>query len=176
MKSIVLTLSLGLCALTYGQNTISKSGEWCESNLSLTVNLEEGATIVKWKKDGVLLESETSISINCTTYGKGIYKVVIAHEGKEETLTNDVTPLQGPTAKFNAVNLLAAAVTSFEDKSFSEKEIVAWQWEFSNGETSDLQNPKIMFAEQKIYTVKLTVTDSDGCSTTIEKEHEWAYK
>lgn len=48
-----------------------------------------------------------------------------------------------------------------------------WDWDFSNGQTSNLQNPPAQIyppgSNLKYYPVRLTVTDSIGCSGTTYK-------
>ncbi|OIR00586.1 hypothetical protein GALL_172760 [mine drainage metagenome] len=48
-----------------------------------------------------------------------------------------------------------------------------WDWDFSNGQTSNLQNPPAQIyppgSNLKYYPVRLTVTDSIGCSDTTYK-------
>ncbi|MFT5820899.1 MAG: hypothetical protein ACI8ZM_002147 [Crocinitomix sp.] len=176
MKFIVTVLFLSLFATGFGQGTLEESGTWCDGDLEITAPLTDGSTVLGWYKDGVLLTGETSPSINCTAYGKGLYSVKVNASGEELTIEHDLTGIEGPSSNFTAKNMLAAAVTYFEDSSISTEEITAWHWDFGNGETSSEQNPKVMFAEQKVYTITLKVTTTSGCTHTITKKHEWAYK
>ena len=53
----------------------------------------------------------------------------------------------------------------FVDQSIDEDgEIVGWQWDFGDGNTSVLQNPSHRYADDGTYIVKLTVTDDKGAS------------
>jgi len=54
---------------------------------------------------------------------------------------------------------------TFTDKSEGEN-IISWKWDFSDGETSTLQNPIHQFEEIGTYIVKLTVLNSDGENNT----------
>jgi gliding motility-associated-like protein len=58
----------------------------------------------------------------------------------------------------------------FTDKSVAagSGEIVTWLWNFGDGTTSNLQNPKKIYTEPNPlgYTVTLTVTDKNGCQQT----------
>ncbi len=54
----------------------------------------------------------------------------------------------------------------FSDKS---NEASAWTWSFSNGYTSNRQNPAIHFTEPGEYTITLESTNEAGCSETVSK-------
>lgn len=59
----------------------------------------------------------------------------------------------------------------FTDQSSDEDgEVVSRSWSFGNGVTSTEQNPKIIYQEEGIYTVKLTVVDNDGEPSETTKE------
>ena len=42
-----------------------------------------------------------------------------------------------------------------------------WNWNFENGDSSNLQNPNIVFNTYDNFDVELTVTDINGCVSTI---------
>lgn len=176
MKLIVTVFFLSLFTISFGQETLEESGSWCDGDLQITANLVDGAIVVGWSVDGELLPGEIAPTINCSNYGKGVYSVTLKTGDEETSYEHDLSGIEGPVANFNAKNMLAAAVTYFEDASVSTEEVIAWEWNFGNGETSTEQNPKVMFAEQKVYTITLKVTTASGCTHTITKEHEWAYK
>lgn len=176
MKFIVTFLFLCLFATSFGQGTMEETGTWCNGDIQITAALADGATVIGWYKDGELLEGETSAIISCAAYGKGLYSITVNASGESISFDHDISEATGPSANFEAKNMLAAAVTYFEDISISSETITAWNWDFGNGETSTEQNPKVMFSEQKFYTITLKVTTASGCTHTITKEHEWAYK
>ncbi len=158
----------------FTQNSIHELGNWCEGNLKLTVNLNPGTTLVSWEKDGVKLVGESATELNCSAYGSGIYKAVLS-DGSEAITVSHELKLEGPFAQFTAVNYPAAAVTFFSDKSLSIEPIVAWAWDFGNGETSTEKNPRVMFKEKKEFTIQLTVTTASGCSHTFTQIHNGSY-
>ena len=49
----------------------------------------------------------------------------------------------------------------FYDDSYGN--IVAWEWDFGNGQTSTLQNPVVTYTTAGYYTICLTTTDANGC-------------
>ena len=60
-------------------------------------------------------------------------------------------------------------VTSFEDKSSGD--VVAWEWDFGDGEISYEQNPIHTYYAPGAYNVSLTVTGQDGEFVTETKEN-----
>ena len=48
-------------------------------------------------------------------------------------------------------------------------EIIEWDWDFGDGETSSLENPSHEYSMVGTYSVQLTVTTSNGCSASITK-------
>ncbi len=72
-------------------------------------------------------------------------------------------PLGNPNASFIPVPGYGRAplnVSFFGSSSGGSGEIATWNWEFDDGQTSDLQNPNHTFEENGIYQVNLTVTDA----------------
>lgn len=55
----------------------------------------------------------------------------------------------------------------FSDSTTSFGQIVDWNWNFGDGNTSALQDPSHLYAADGIYNVTLTVTDASGCQDSI---------
>ena len=51
----------------------------------------------------------------------------------------------------------------------SSGNIVSYHWNFGNGDTSNLRNPSVTYANIGSYTVLLTVTGSNGCQSVSAK-------
>src|SRR5690606_14079949 len=75
------------------------------------------------------------------------------------------------TPDFSFENACVGAATSFTDQSiaFGDDEIAVWNWEFGNFESSNEQNPEVVFPGEGNYAVTLTVTTARGCSAIINK-------
>jgi len=58
----------------------------------------------------------------------------------------------------------------FVDKSTSARAIVAWLWDFGDGETSTERSPSHTYTKEGSYDVTLTVTDDKGASDTLTLE------
>jgi gliding motility-associated-like protein len=87
-----------------------------------------------------------------------------------------VTVLESPTANFNTFSdTLSVLYTtaSFTDKSISVGNIITWEWDFGDENSSTQQNPIHTYStlEEIInkYEVSLIVTDTMGCSDTTSK-------
>ena len=76
----------------------------------------------------------------------------------------------GPDVNFGG-NLLtsdcAPHTVNFTDSTIFNAPIVAWDWSFGDGNTSNFQNPSNDYLATGSYDVSLTVTDIDGCSRTL---------
>ena len=71
-----------------------------------------------------------------------------------DPVCNFNTSVTGPTVQFT---------------NSSVGNIVSYQWNFGNGETSTEQNPTITYSNIGSYTVVLTVTSSNGCQSVSAK-------
>ncbi len=60
----------------------------------------------------------------------------------------------------------ASFTVNFGDVSYGN--VNSWAWSFGDGTGSDEQNPVHTYAEEGEYTVSLSITTEDGCSSTVE--------
>jgi PKD repeat protein len=73
-----------------------------------------------------------------------------------------------PTAAFNPPSCTAGTPCQFNDgSSDSDGNIVAWTWDFGDGQSSDQKDPQHTFADPGSYGVKLTVRDDDGATAEV---------
>lgn len=176
MKTIFSVLGVCLFTACFGQSKINELGTWCTSDLKLNANLEKGERVLHWGIGEAILEEENASTIDCAKYGSGTYKVYIENDKLQIRVeTHEVAAPEIVTASFKVTNYLAAGVAFFEDTSVSVEKIVAWRWDFGNGETSTVQNPKVAFKEEKEYSVTLTVTSASGCKHVLTQKHIWSY-
>jgi len=93
------------------------------------------------------------------------------------TLTGCALFNQSPTANFTWTpsDPLARTDVQFTDLStdsgglFSGGGVVSWSWDFGDNDSSPSQNPKHEYEKGGTYSVRLTVTDGDGGTTTLQK-------
>lgn len=76
-----------------------------------------------------------------------------------------------PRASFtaNTTSGLAPLAVQFTDQSTGN--ITGWLWNFGDGTTSNLQNPTHTYQKAGNYTVRLTVSNSDGKDTTTKTKY-----
>jgi gliding motility-associated-like protein len=149
----------------------------------LTVNFTDESTIdgndtvEEWLWD--FGDGNTSTEQNPThTYESvGIYNVSL-------TITTVITGLTNTNTKSNFIQVIgpnpdfSADVTTgcdpltvrFSDATVFYGPPSDWLWDFGDGTTSNISNPKHTYTENGEFDVSLTVTDSDGCSKTIIKK------
>jgi YVTN family beta-propeller protein len=81
-----------------------------------------------------------------------------------------VTPDQSPLASFSATAAPAGAATSFDASASrdSDGRIASYTWSFGDGQTgSGGPSTTHAYAAPGTYTVSLTLTDDEGCSTAL---------
>jgi gliding motility-associated-like protein len=102
----------------------------------------------------------------------GVYTVtlvVTSDNGCTDTISQQITIFPNPVAGFtyNQAAGCGPLPVAFTDTSFvSSGNIVAWNWDFGNGQTSTLQNPVAIYTASGTYGVTLTVTTDNGCTHT----------
>ncbi|MEM9490371.1 MAG: PKD domain-containing protein, partial [Myxococcota bacterium] len=74
-----------------------------------------------------------------------------------------------PAADFSYAT--TGLTVTFTDNSVDiDGTVVAWAWDFGDGNTSNLQNPTHTYGSTGLYSVTLTVTDDEGQSDTFVQE------
>ncbi|WP_214070481.1 PKD domain-containing protein [Mucilaginibacter sp. dw_454] len=83
----------------------------------------------------------------------------------------DITVYSLPIASFTVADTICQGDTSiFKDRSTAGGATgISWQWDFGDGQTSVIQNPHYLFTTAGDHIVKLTVTNSNGCSIDTVK-------
>ena len=88
--------------------------------------------------------------------------------GTDVPIDFDFNIAEFPVPKFTADNNCAGDSILFTDKTISAQTEKLWLWDFGDGQTSVLQNPKHVYTNGGSYMVKLTVTNENGCASTSD--------
>lgn len=162
--------------------TADFSADSTSSDEPLTVNFTDESIshdgIITWNWD--FGDGEISSEQNPThEYAQnGAYTVTLTvteldEDTATETKSDYITVLDtAPTADFSAdpINGTEPLSISLTDLSVSSHDdIVAWSWNFGDGNGSNEQNPTHEYLQNGTYTITLTAYDADGTSTTNVK-------
>ncbi|WP_162997025.1 PKD domain-containing protein [Mucilaginibacter kameinonensis] len=104
-------------------------------------------------------------------YSDGDYSVVatvfnpIADEcGTNEDIEFDFNISASPVVKFSFADPCLGSDVQFTDQSTSgTRQIKSWKWDFGDGLTDVVQNPKHKYAQPGDYMVSLFITNENGC-------------
>ena len=112
---------------------------------------------------------------NYTFTDTGTYQIqLIINEGHActDTITkiisiqNDITQVD-----FEIQNSCANAFQVFQDRSKTIKnDIVKYEWDFGDGTHSTGKNPSKSYANEGVYTVRVTITTATGCQASVSKK------
>jgi gliding motility-associated-like protein len=88
-----------------------------------------------------------------------------------DTAFRSIEVFQEPAADFLADDSLGCAskTVQFVDQTKGQAAITDWFWDFGDGNTSNSAFPVHTYTTDGVYTVSLTVTDANGCSSTRVK-------
>ena len=93
---------------------------------------------------------------------------------RNQVTVTGLTPANDPpTAEFSwtpETPKEGEEVTFTDESTDSDGTVEAWSWDFDDGGTSIIENPKHTFADNGVYTVSLTVTDDDGDSDSVSHD------
>ncbi|MGV3589725.1 MAG: PKD domain-containing protein [Adhaeribacter sp.] len=103
----------------------------------------------------------------------GEYRVKLTitnNGGCTDTTSQKIIIYPKPKAIFNLASVCEDAVATFTEAStIPEGDIVGWQWNFGDGNTSADQNPTHTYQQAGRYRVRLTVTSNQTCTDTLSK-------
>ncbi len=102
---------------------------------------------------------------------EGIYPIILISKtvtGCLDTMTFNSLNLNKPTANFISKNPTncSPTVVSFTDLS---TEATSWLWDFGDGSSSVNQHPAHIYNIPGLYTIKLIVKNSEGCTDTLTR-------
>ncbi len=144
------------------------------SPLALQLTDSSTATITReWYVNGSFVSSALNPSLNLVNSNAltdsviEIQLVALAATGCTDTMTRFVTVYGAPQADFN-VNLACEGDTiDFFDNSISQGTIVSWLWDFGDGSTDTVPNPRHFYTSTGPKIINLTVSDDRSCTSTF---------
>lgn len=105
-----------------------------------------------------------------TYYTEGTYTVELiatSNNGCKDTVENTVTIHPVPQPFFTVENVCFGNAAEFINQSIiSSGNITNYNWNFGNNQTSTQQSPVHNYGNTGLYTVTLTVTSNNNCSST----------
>ena len=170
-----------LLLLSYGgiSQSISASGpvSFCAGgSVTLSVTNTAGITGYQWIKDGINIPGQTTVSINVGTSGSYTVKLDRSALNPDTTIGPVVVssnPIPVANFSFTPNGACSGTAVVFTAAITSGTAPFSYKWDFGDGGNSVAANPSHSFTSlgcgTGTFTVKLTVTDSRGCSHTISK-------
>jgi gliding motility-associated-like protein len=147
------------------------------NNLS-TVTFGDNIANSNWNFDNLGTSGQMNPSFNFPAAGTYNVSLIVQSDfGCYDTINKIVTIFEKPTAEFTAdtTAFCHPYCVQFNDQSVSNSaSMIAWNWNFYNGQTSLAQSPVACFENQsptttKYYDIRLIVQNSFGCYDTILK-------
>ena len=128
-----------------------------------------------FNSDGVIDATGKFVNHKFTTPGqKHVTLTVTDNDGVAGTITKSVFVRKNTAPKadftFSPKDPTVTDTIQFTDTSKDDVGVVQWKWDFGDGTMSDVQSPSHKYATAKTYSVKLSVTDTDGASSSITKD------
>lgn len=98
-----------------------------------------------------------------------VFNPVVDECGSDEDVELDFNISDPPVSKFNFSDVCLGDTTFFRDASITNgREIKTWLWDFGDGYTDVVQNPSHFYKNIGEYTVRLTITNENGCADISE--------
>ncbi len=156
-----------------------------DSVIYLSNWLQQGGSIRRWRLTGANLDAITPIAADSggrfvtglyatdmkfgpdghmyfTQSGNGLSTGTSYHIGRIRYLGNQPPVASFTTSPTPATGPTPLSVQFTDTSSDLDGSIVAWAWDFGDGNNSTLQNPQHSYTAPGQYTVTLTVTDNDN--------------
>jgi len=133
---------------------------------SYFVTNPNGGTKFAWYKDGKIVSTSATYDLD----GTGFYRNIIT-DSKGCDDTTDFSIIFPLNASFSYVPACQNNdKVGFTDLSTSiGSNIVAWNWNFGDTTSSNIQNPEHLYNVQQDYPATLVITDNNGCKDTTSQ-------
>lgn len=151
-----------------GNVTVSAAGSTFDTQVAVfsgatCQDIESGTGVLVGANDDDPAGGLQSLVILCDlTPGDTYYVLLDGYGGAEGDATLTVTET---TVDAGFTYVATGLSVDFTDASTTSSTIVSWAWDFGDGETSTDMSPTHVYAADGPYTVCLTVTDENGCTS-----------
>ncbi len=185
-ETVTLIVTAGTCADTVSKSIIanqsttlsfSPTGPICV-NSPVTVQAHAAVGILSFQfemGDGTITPPNTTGVVSYTYTNPGVYQVkVITTDSKGCVDSSAAYPLNigGPTVNFSGQPAVScgAITISFKDLTIASagSSLKSWAWDFGDGGTSVVENPTYTYSFQGNFQPRLTVTDNNGCTSSLD--------
>ncbi len=130
-----------------------------------------GGNISSWTWDFGDGTGSTSTSPSHTYAAAGTYQVTLTVQTAGGCIDTQIQTLviapSIPAAAFSLANVCLGEQANFMDASTSSSAITNWSWNFGDGNSSTIPNPANTYAAAGNYNISLTITNADGCTSSI---------
>ncbi|WP_312296529.1 PKD domain-containing protein [Chryseobacterium sp.] len=151
----------------------------CEGSTVTYIVSGQNISYVQWNISGgnstVSGTGNTQAVVNWGAAGSGAVQATITYtDGTVENQNICIEKINSPVAKFEMKNLKSTVCRNttiyFENLSYQNggTEIINYFWDFGDGTTSTAFEPSHAYANPGNYTVRLTVTNKCGCSSSVK--------
>jgi PKD repeat protein len=140
----------------------------CVGAATIFTNSSSGATSYNWTfGDG---NASTTASPSYTYGNAGTYNVTLVAmngNGCKNQMVKNVTVNSKPVANFAASNVCLGNAVNFSNSTTGA---TSYNWSFGDATTSNSASPSKTYAAAGNYTVTLTATNANNCSSVISKQ------
>jgi PKD repeat protein len=158
--------------------TVDFSAQPTHGRKPLTVSfqsiLNEVPDSLTWYFGGGQTNNQLNPVHKYTAFGSYDVKLVAELCGYKDSLTKEdyvqVTDIQ---AEFMSDKRCGSAplLVAFSDSSTGTFPIIAWHWDFGDGDTSNQPNPTHQFTSSGVFNIALVVSDSIGADTLTKQDY-----
>jgi gliding motility-associated-like protein len=165
---LLLTGSYSYAQLSAGFTMTPTSG--CSPLVVNFTNTSSGATSYAWTFGNNATSAQLNTQTSYTNPGTYTVTLVASNGSNSSTYTQTVTVYPPPTVVFTSTDTLVCTGVSVSFQNTSVLNTAGagtYNWDFGDGSTSNQQNPSHVFPGPGYYSITLTVTNSQGCSSTL---------
>jgi gliding motility-associated-like protein len=134
-------------------------------------DLTTGVTLTSWSwdfGDGTPVNTLQNPAHIYTLGGNYNVTLIVGNSaGCADTIVKPIIVNTVPVPLFSVTDGCLGTTTAFTDLSSDVVAISAWAWDFNDGNSSASQSPGYIYINPGAYTVSLTVTNINGCDSTI---------